>query len=98
MEECDLDGGDEMKILQYFPILVGCSFIVLFPFVILSQIFNTFSYLLLIANLIGLLVSLYVMRNEDSEILGCIGLQVILFGLIIWALFALRILIYETIG
>ncbi len=87
-----------MKILQYFPILIGCSFIVLFPFVILSQIFNMFSYLLLIANLVGLLLSLYLMRNKNSEIFVCIGLQIILFGFIIWTLFALRILIYETIG
>lgn len=70
-----------MKILKYYPIVIGCVFIVLLPFVMSYQ--GSLYIYLTIANLSGLLVSIVTIKNKRSRMIGFIGLEVILFGLLI---------------
>ncbi len=70
-----------MKILQYYPIVIGCIFIALLPFVMSYQ--GSLYIYLIIANLSGMLVSIFTIKNKRSRMIGFIGLEVILFGLMI---------------
>lgn len=70
-----------MCILRYYPILIGCIFIALLPLVIRFQ--GSSDIYLTIANLSGLLVSIVTIKNKRSRMIGFIGLEVTLFGLVV---------------
>ncbi len=68
-------------ILRYYPIFIGCIFIALLPLVIRFQ-GSSYIYLT-IANLSGLLACIVTIRDKSSRMIGFVGLEVILFGLVI---------------